>query len=59
MTYKVVDIPEDLVETVNEWRQKLIESVAEYDDVLLEKFFEDPDSIIRGRNAYGNTQGCY
>ncbi len=47
MTYKVVDIPEDLVETVNEWRQKLIESVAEYDDNLLEKFFEDPDSITK------------
>jgi len=45
MTYKVIDIPEDLVETVDEWRQKLIESVAEYDDHLLEKFFEDPESI--------------
>ena len=47
MTYEVVDIPEELVETVNEWRQKLVESVAEYDDVLLEKFFEDPDSITK------------
>lgn len=47
MTYKVVDIPEDLQETVAEWRQKLVESVAEYDDVLLEKFFEDPDSITK------------
>ena len=33
------------VETVEEWRQKLIESVAEYDDHLLEKYFEDPESI--------------
>jgi elongation factor G len=47
MTYKVIDIPADLVDTVNEWRQKLVESVAEYDDVLLEKFFEDPDSITK------------
>ena len=47
MTYEVVDIPEDLKETVDEWRQKLVESVAEYDDVLLEKFFEDPDSITK------------
>ena len=47
MTYKIVDIPEDLQETVDEWRQKLVESVAEYDDVLLEKFFEDPDSITK------------
>ncbi|MDF9795544.1 elongation factor G [Catalinimonas alkaloidigena] len=45
MTYKYMDIPEELKETANEWRQNLIESVAEYDDTLLEKFFEDPDSI--------------
>ena len=45
MTYQVVDIPEDLKDTVDEWRQKLVESVAEYDDALLEKFFEDADSI--------------
>lgn len=45
MTYQVIDIPEDLVDVVEEWRQKLIESVAEYDDALLEKFFEDPESI--------------
>ena len=45
MTYQVIDIPEDLVDVVEEWRQKLIESVAEYDDALLEKFFDDPESI--------------
>jgi elongation factor G len=45
MTYTVIDIPEDLVETVNEYREKLLESVAEYDDTLMEKFFEDPNSI--------------
>jgi elongation factor G len=45
MTYKIEDIPEDLVETVTEWRTKLVESVAEYDEALLEKYFEDPDSI--------------
>ena len=45
MSYEEIEIPEDLVETVEEWRQKLIESVAEYDDHLLEKFFEDPESI--------------
>ncbi len=47
MTYKVVDIPENLVATVDEWRQNLVESVAEYDDNLLEKFFDDPDSITK------------
>ncbi len=45
MTYIVDDVPEELKETVKEWRQKLVESVAEYDEAILEKFFEDPDSI--------------
>ena len=47
MTYKVVDVPEELNDVVDEWRQKLVESVAEYDDNLLEKFFDDPDSITK------------
>ena len=47
MTYETVPIPDELVETVEEWRQKLVESVADYDDELLEKFFEDPDSITK------------
>ena len=47
MSYKVVEIPDDLKDLVDEWRQKLVESVAEYDDNLLEKFFEDPDSITK------------
>ena len=45
MTYEEVPIPEDLVDTVAEWREKLLEAVAEYDDTLMEKFFDDPDSI--------------
>ncbi|MBR6869926.1 MAG: elongation factor G [Bacteroidales bacterium] len=38
-------VPEDMAAEVEEWRGKLIESVAEYNDELLEKFFDDPDSI--------------
>jgi elongation factor G len=45
MTYKTVDIPAELEADVNEWREKLVESVAESDEELMEKFFEDPDSI--------------
>jgi elongation factor G len=45
MTYQVVPIPDDLQSTVAEWREKLIEAVAEYDDTLMEKFFDNPDSI--------------
>ena len=47
MSYEVIEIPDDLKDLVDEWRQKLVESVAEYDDNLLEKFFEDPDSITK------------
>jgi len=47
MTYKEIETPEDLVDVVAEWRQKLIENVAEYDDVILEKFFDNPDSITK------------
>jgi elongation factor G len=47
MTWEEVPVPEDLKETVDEWRAFLVESVAEYDDNLLEKFFDNPDSITR------------
>ncbi len=40
-----IPIPEDLEDTVYEYRMKLIEGVAEESDELLEKFMEDPDSI--------------
>jgi elongation factor G len=45
MTYETIEIPADLVETVQEHREKLLESVAEFDDSLMEKFFDDPNSI--------------
>lgn len=45
MTYEVVDIPADMMDEALEWREKLLEAVSEYDDRLMEKFFEDPTSI--------------
>ncbi len=45
MTWSEVPIPDDLVDTVKEWRDKLIEAVAESDDSLMEKYFADPDSL--------------
>lgn len=45
MTYSEIPIPADMLDDVNEWRQHLVEAVAEYDDKLLEKFFDDPASI--------------
>jgi len=45
MTFDEIPVPADMVEEANEWRQNLIEAVAEYDDKLLEKFFDDPATI--------------
>ena len=45
MTYDVIPIPEDLKETVIEYREILLEAVAEYDESLMEQFFDDPNSI--------------
>ena len=45
MKYDYCEIPEDLVDTVEEWREKLVEAVCISDDDLLNKFLEDRDSI--------------
>ena len=45
MTFNEVPIPEDLIEIVAETRAQLIEEVAGYSDALMEKYFEDPESI--------------
>ena len=44
-TFDEVPIPEEMVSDVEKYRAELIEAVAEYDENLLEKFFEDPESI--------------
>ena len=45
MTWTEIPIPEELKADVELWRGKLIESVAEYDDDLMNKYFDDPDTI--------------
>ena len=45
MTFDEIDIPADMVDEAKDWRAQLVEAVAEYDDKLLEKFFDNPDSI--------------
>ncbi len=45
LTSTIQDIPEDLVDMANEWREKLVEACAEQDEALMERFFDDPDSI--------------
>jgi elongation factor G len=45
MTYVEGEVPADMLEEANQYRAELVEAVAEYDDKLMEKFFDDPNSI--------------
>ena len=45
MTFKEVEIPDDILEEARDYRGKLLEAVAEFDDKLLEKYFEDENSL--------------
>lgn len=58
MTFDEIPVPEDMVAEANEWRQNLIEAVAEYDDKLLEKFFEDPNSITEDEVHEAIRKAC-
>ena len=56
--YEVDDIPANLVDECNEWRGKLIEQAAEQDESLMEKFFDDPDSITEEELIAAIRKGC-
>ena len=43
--YSVEDIPADMLEEANEYRDKMLEAVAEFDDELMAKYFDDPSAI--------------
>ena len=43
--YDIVDIPADVLGEAEEWRDKLLEAIAEHDDKLMEKYFDDPSTI--------------
>ncbi len=45
MTFTEVPIPADMIDEATEYREKLLEAVAEFDESLMEKYFEDPTSI--------------
>jgi elongation factor G len=45
MTFNVVPIPADMIDEATEYREKLLEAIAEFDDSLMEKYFADPNSI--------------
>ena len=43
--YDIEEIPADMMDECDEWRNKLLEATAEYDETLMEKYFDDPASI--------------
>ncbi len=58
MTFSEVAIPEDMIDEVAEWREKLLESVADFDDSIMEKYFEDPNSISREEILNALRKAC-
>jgi elongation factor G len=56
--YDVEDIPADLQSECDEWRNKLLEAAAEYDEALMEKYFDDPDSITEEEIIAAIRKGC-
>ncbi|MGL5919212.1 MAG: elongation factor G, partial [Bacteroidales bacterium] len=45
--YSEEEIPAEMMDEVMEWREKMLESVAEFDESLMEKFFDDPNTITQ------------
>ena len=43
--YSIEEIPSNLRDEAEQYRDKMLETLAEYDDVLMEKYFDDPSSI--------------
>ena len=56
--YDVEDIPADLQAECDEWRNKLLEAAAEYDEALMEKYFDDPNSITEDEIIAAIRKGC-
>ncbi len=58
MTFTEVPIPEDMKADVAEWREKLLESVSEFDDKIMEKFFEAPETITEAEVLAALRKAC-
>jgi elongation factor G len=56
--YEIEDIPENLVAEAEEWRDKMLESAASYDDDLMEKYLEDPSTITEDEVIKSLRKGC-
>jgi elongation factor G len=55
MTYKEVPIPDDMVDDVAEWRQHLIEAVADYDEKLVRKILRRSKYYYRRRSTRSDS----
>ncbi|MFL5762653.1 MAG: elongation factor G [Bacteroidia bacterium] len=58
MTFTEVPIPAEMLDEAKEWRAKLLEAIAEFDDKLMEKFFEDPESLTEREILDALRQAC-
>ncbi len=58
MTFQEVPIPDEMLEEAKEWREKLLETVSEYDDSIMEKYFEDPTSITEAEILAALRAAC-
>ena len=45
VNYTIDEVPAEMVDDVNLWRDKLVETAAELDEALMEKYFDDPESL--------------
>jgi elongation factor G len=45
MTFQEIEIPADIVDEARQLREELLEAVAEFDETLMEKYFEDSESL--------------
>ncbi len=56
--YDIEDIPADMVDECNEWRDKLLEAAADFDEALMEKYFDDPSTITEEEIIAALRKGC-
>ena len=56
--YSVEEIPADLADEAEEWRDKLLEAAAEYDDDVMEKYMDDPSTITEDEILSAIRKGC-
>jgi elongation factor G len=58
MTYTVVPIPEDMMEEAKEWREKMLEAVSDFDDNIMQKFFDAPETITEREVLNALRKAC-